>query len=162
MALPPHNPMRCWAQHLRPDSTVWPFHMYRVWPCQRAKNTHVLYGVKAAYNTCPHKWRIMGSMRKNLIGKNNLSIESNEVNVWLVRLLTTKLKSLKRVETCHEKYFTLWLFLMLTCSSDSIFLNSFYSLDIYIYICVICSTLNYWLFICIWMTLFLSRVWKDT
>jgi hypothetical protein len=39
--------------------------------------------------------------------KNNLSIESNEVNVWLVWILTTKRKSLKRVETCHEKYFTL-------------------------------------------------------
>ncbi len=26
--------MRCWAQHLRPDSTVWPDHPYCVWPCQ--------------------------------------------------------------------------------------------------------------------------------
>ncbi len=25
--------MRCWAQHLRPDSTVWPHHTYSVWPC---------------------------------------------------------------------------------------------------------------------------------
>ncbi len=24
--LPPHISMRCWAQHLRPDSTVWPCH----------------------------------------------------------------------------------------------------------------------------------------
>ena len=26
--------MRCWAQHLRPDSVVWPVHRYRVRPCQ--------------------------------------------------------------------------------------------------------------------------------
>ncbi len=26
--------MRCWVQHLRPDSTVWPYHTYRIWPCQ--------------------------------------------------------------------------------------------------------------------------------
>ncbi len=30
--LPPHIPMRCWAQHLRPDSKVWPCHTYSVWP----------------------------------------------------------------------------------------------------------------------------------
>ncbi len=45
VALPPHIPMRYWAQHLRPDSTVWPDHTYHIWPCQRAKNTLVLYGV---------------------------------------------------------------------------------------------------------------------
>jgi hypothetical protein len=26
--------MRCWAQHLRPDSMVWPYHRYRIRPCQ--------------------------------------------------------------------------------------------------------------------------------
>ncbi len=26
--------MRCWAQHFRPDSAVWPVHTYCVWPCQ--------------------------------------------------------------------------------------------------------------------------------
>ncbi len=40
----------------------------------------------------------------------------------VVSLDTNKqVKSLKRVETCHEKYFTLWLFSMLTRSSDLIF-----------------------------------------
>ncbi len=34
VALPPHIVMRCWAQHLRPDSMVWPDHPYCVWPCQ--------------------------------------------------------------------------------------------------------------------------------
>ncbi len=29
--------MRCWAQHLRPDSTVWPYHVYCIWPCQARK-----------------------------------------------------------------------------------------------------------------------------
>ncbi len=42
--------------------------------------------------------------------KNNLSIESSEVYVWLVWILTTKRKSLKRVETCQKKFFTFWLF----------------------------------------------------
>jgi hypothetical protein len=46
----------------------------------------------------------------NLIGEKNLSIESNEVNVWLVWILTTKRKSLKRVETCQKKHFNFWLF----------------------------------------------------
>jgi hypothetical protein len=35
------------------------------------------------------------------------SIELSKVKVWLVWILTTKRKSLRRVETCHEKYFTL-------------------------------------------------------
>ncbi len=30
LARPAYIPMRCWAQHLRPDSTVWPYHTYRV------------------------------------------------------------------------------------------------------------------------------------
>jgi hypothetical protein len=24
----------CWAHYLRPDSTVWPYHTYHIWPCQ--------------------------------------------------------------------------------------------------------------------------------
>ncbi len=98
---------------------------------------------------------------KNLIGKKNLSIELNEVNVWLVWILTTKCKSLKRVETCQKKHFTFWLFAMLTCSSDLI-LQTVFTLWIYIYIRLICSAFNPWLFIHLWMMLFLSRVWKDT
>ena len=53
VALPPHILMRCWAQHLRPDSTVWPYHTYRVWPCQHTKNTLVLNKVWSAYDTSP-------------------------------------------------------------------------------------------------------------
>ncbi len=56
---------------------------------------------------------------KNLTGKNNLSIESSEVNVWLVWILTTKRKSLKRVETCQKKHFNFWLF----CYVNSFFQN---------------------------------------
>jgi hypothetical protein len=44
---------------------------------------------------------------KTLSEKNNLSIELSEVNVWLVLILTTKHKSLKRVETCQKKHFNL-------------------------------------------------------
>ncbi len=98
----------------------------------------------------------------NLIGKNNLSIEieSSEVSMWLVWILTTKRKSLKRVETYQKKHFTSWLF----CHVNSFFQNEssngFYSPDIYILL--ICSALNPWLFICIWMMSFWSRVLKDT
>jgi hypothetical protein len=37
--------------------------------------------------------------------KNNLSIESSEANVWLVWILTTKHKYLKRVEKMSEEAF---------------------------------------------------------
>jgi hypothetical protein len=43
---------------------------------------------------------------KTLYEKKVLSIESSEVYVWLVWILTTKCKSLKRVETCQKKFFT--------------------------------------------------------
>jgi hypothetical protein len=46
-------------------------------------------------------------MRKKTYGKKITSIELSEVYVWLVWILTTKCKSLMRVETCQEKYFTL-------------------------------------------------------
>ncbi len=36
VALPPHIPMRCWAQHLRPDSMVWPHHTSSIWPLSGA------------------------------------------------------------------------------------------------------------------------------
>ncbi len=94
--------------------------------------------------------------------KNNLSIASSEVNVWLVWILTTKRKSFKREETCEKNHnFTFWLFVMLTGSSDLIF-QTVFTHWICIYIHVICSALNPWLFIRIWMTSFLSRIWKDT
>ncbi len=97
---------------------------------------------------------------KNLIGEKGLSIELSEVNLWLVWILTTKCKSLKRVETCQKKHFNSWLFFYVNLFFQNQSSNSFYSLDIYILL--ICSALNPWLFICIWMTLFWSRVWKDT
>ncbi len=54
---------------------------------------------------------------KTLKEKNNLSIESSEVNVWLwlVWIPTTKRKSLTRLETCQKKHFTFWLFDIFTC-----------------------------------------------
>ncbi len=128
---------------------------------RHTKNTLVLYRVWSAYDTYPHdeesSWAQWG---KNFIGKKNLSIELSEVNMWLVWILTTKRKSLKRVEICQKKHFNFWLF----CYVNSFFRinlqTGFYSLDIYIL--WICSALNPWLFVCIWMTLFWSRVWKDT
>ncbi len=63
----------------------------------------------------------MGSMRKNLIGKNNLSIESSEVNVWL-----------ESGDTSEESFH-----FPAVCYVNSFFRfnlsNGFYSLDIYIY-----------------------------
>ncbi len=56
---------------------------------------------------------------KNLQEKNYLSIESSEVNVWLVWILPIKHKSLKRVETCQKKHFNFWLF----CYVNSFFQN---------------------------------------
>ncbi len=37
MGLPPHILMRCWAQHLRPDSMVWLCHTSIVWPLSGAQ-----------------------------------------------------------------------------------------------------------------------------
>jgi hypothetical protein len=44
-------------------------------------------------------------MRKTVIGEKYPSIESSEVYVWLAWILTTKRKSLKRVETCQKRAF---------------------------------------------------------
>ncbi len=55
------------------------------------------------------------------------------MNVWLVWILSTKRKSLKRVETCQKKRFTFWLFAMLTHSSDLIF-QMVFTLWIHIYL----------------------------
>jgi hypothetical protein len=70
---------------------------------------------------------------KNPYRKNNLSIESSEVNVWLVWILTTKRKSLKRVETCQKRAFHF----LIVCYVNSFFRfnlsNGVYSLDIYTY-----------------------------
>jgi hypothetical protein len=90
-----------------------------------------------------------------------LSIESSDVGVWLVWILTTKCKSLKRVETCQKRAFHF----ISGCYVNPFFRfnlpKSFYSLHVYMYP-LICSTLNPWLFICIWMMLLLSRTLKDT
>ncbi len=160
VALPPHIPMRCWAQHLRPDSTVWPYHTYPVWPCQaRQKYSCTVWSIGGLRHS-PPQMKNHGLNEEKPYKKKITSIESSEVYVWLVWILTTKRKSLKRVETCQEKYFTLWLFF---------YVNSLFRFDLqtvllsgYIYIRLICSALNPWLFIRIWITSFLSRVWKDT
>ncbi len=70
---------------------------------------------------------------KTLLEKNNLSIESSEVNVGLVWIITTKCKSLKRVETCQKRA----IHFLTVCYVNSFFRfnlsNCFYSLDIYTY-----------------------------
>ncbi len=108
--------MRCWAQHL--SLTQGSGLLTRITSdlVRRTKNTFVLYGVYAPYDTRPHEWRIMGLMRKKPYRKKITPIESSEVYVWLVWILTTKHKSLKRVETCQKKNFTFLLFAVLTRS----------------------------------------------
>ncbi len=62
--------------------------------------------------------------------KKQFSIEPSEVNVCSVWILTTKRKSLKRVETCQKKHFNSWLFCCVNLLLELIF-KRFYSLDIY-------------------------------
>jgi hypothetical protein len=75
----------------------------------------------------------MGSMRKNLIGEKYSTIESSEVYVWLVWVLTTKRKSLKRVETCQKRAFYFLTFCYVNLFFRFNLSNDFYSLDIYTY-----------------------------
>ncbi len=156
VALPPHIPMRCWAQQLRPDSTVWPYCTYHIWPSQaRQKYSCTVQSIIGLWHL-PPQMKNHGLNEEKTLYKKKTSIESSEVYMWLVWILTTKHKSLKREETCQEKYFTHWLFFSV---------NLFFRFDlqmVLIYISLICSALNPWLFIRIWMTLFLPRVWKDT
>ncbi len=116
-----------------PASMVWPPHTSSTWPCW-AHNEIPLYCMEynrpmtVAPTNEESSWAQWG---KNLIGKNNLSIESSEVNVWLVWMITTKHKSLKRVESCQKKHFDILLFAMLT-RSFRIDLQMVFTLRIYI------------------------------
>ncbi len=153
--------MRYWAQHLRPDSSVWPYHTYCIWPCQACQKYSCTVQSIGGLRHSPPRTKNHGLKEENTLLEKMTSIELSEVYVWLVWILTTKHKSLMRVETCQEKYFTLWLFFYVNSlfrfNPQTVFLSG------YVYISVlICSALNPWLFIHIWMTLFLSRVWKDT
>ncbi len=139
VALPPHTPMRCWAQHLRPDSTVWPYHTYCIWPCQaRQKYSCTVRSIIGLQQSPPQMKSHHGlNEEKTIQEKNSISIELSEVNVWLVWIVTTKHKSLKRVETCQKKHFNFWLFCYVNSVFQNYSSNGFYSLDIYILL--ICS-----------------------
>ncbi len=122
VALPPHIPMRCWAQHLRPDSMIWPYHTYHIWPCQACqKYSCTLWSIGGLQHLPPQMKNHHGLNEEKTLLEKIFSIELSEVYVWLVWILTTKCKSLKRVETCQEKYFTLWLFF---------YVNSFFRFDL--------------------------------
>ncbi len=98
-------------------------------------------------------------MRKKPYRKKITSIESSEVYVWLVWILTTSV-SLWWEWRHVRRSISLWLFfyvnLFFRFNPQMVLLSG------YMYIRLICSALNPWLFIRIWMTLFLSRIWKDT
>ena len=71
VALPPHIPMRCWAQHLRPDSMVWPHHTCSIWPLLGAPKiplycTEYNWPMALAPMNEESAWAQWG---KNLIGK---------------------------------------------------------------------------------------------
>ena len=65
VARPPHIQMRCWAQHLRPNSVVWPCHTYCVWPLLGAPKILLICTEYNRLTTlAPTNEAIMGSMRK--------------------------------------------------------------------------------------------------
>jgi hypothetical protein len=124
-----------------PASVVWPPYMYRIWPCQAQKKYPCTVRSIIGLRHLPPQMKNHGlNKEKNLIGEKNLYIESSEVNLWLVWILTTKRKSLKRVETCQKKRFTFWLFYYVNLFFQNLSSNGFYSLDIYILL--ICSALT--------------------
>ncbi len=129
--LPPHIPMRCWAQHLRPDSLVWPCHTYSIWPWLGAQKIPLYFMEYNWPTTLAPKneesaWAQWG---KNLYRK-KLSLNWVLVtwHVWLVWILTTKRNSLKRVETCQKKHFISWLFYYVY---SLLIFKRFYSLNVY-------------------------------
>jgi hypothetical protein len=99
---------------------VWPYHRYRVWPCQVRQKYSCTVRSIGGLRHLPPQMKNHGLNEEKKLQEKITSIELSEVYVWLVWILTDKHKSLKRVETCQEKYFTLWLFSMLTRSSDLI------------------------------------------
>jgi hypothetical protein len=95
-----------------PALMVWPPHTYSVWPCRACqKYPCTVRSITCLQHLPPWMKNQHGlNEEKNPYRKNNLSIESSEVNVWLVWILPTKRKSLKRVKTCQKKHFNFWLF----------------------------------------------------
>jgi hypothetical protein len=115
-----------------PSLMVWPPHTCCVWPCQmRQKYSCTVQSIIGLRHLPPQMKNQHGlNEEKNLIGENNLSIKLSEVNVWLVWILTTKRKSLKRVETCQRRHFNSWLFCYVNLLLELIF-KWFYSPDIF-------------------------------
>ncbi len=71
--------MRCWAQHLRPDSTVWPCHTYNVWPSSGAPKIP-LYCTEYNWPTtcthprcgsCPHGHTVLLVWQRERMGMQN-------------------------------------------------------------------------------------------
>ncbi len=100
VALPPHILMRCWAQHLRPDSMVWPDHLYCVWPCQACqKYSCTVRSVTGLQHSPPHMKYHGLNEEKNLYRKKIISLWV-KWHVQVVSLDTNnrKRKSIVRVE----------------------------------------------------------------
>ena len=100
VALPPHIPMRCWVQHLRPDSTVWSDPPYCIWPCQaRPKYSCTVRSIIGLRHSPPRLKYHGLNEEKNFIGKKILSPWVK----WGVRVVSLdtnnrKCKSFVRVE----------------------------------------------------------------
>ncbi len=111
-----------------PDSVVWPYHKSSVWPLPGVPKvqfvSHLLPRMKNQHGL---------NEEKNLTKEKMISQLSWVMwHVWLVWVLTTKRKSLKRVETCQVKHFNSWLFILLCLLIIYIWSsNGYYSLGIH-------------------------------
>ncbi len=115
-----------------PALMVWPPHTYCIWPCQaHQKYSCTVRGIGSLRNLPPQMKN--HGLNEEKLYRRKITLYWVKWSVWLVWILTTKRKSLKRVETCHKNHFTFRLF----CYVNSFFRfnhpNGFYSLDIYIY-----------------------------
>ncbi len=115
-----------------PALIAWPPHTYCVWPCW----AHQKYSCteRSMIGLChlpPQMKNQHGLNEEKPYRKKNLSIELSKVKVWLAWILTTKCKSLKRVETCQRSISISDCFAMLTCYFR-INLQMVFTLQIYI------------------------------
>ncbi len=95
-----------------PDLMVWPPHTCCVWPCEaRQKNPCTIRGIIGLQYSHPRMKNQHGLNEKKIFNKEKMIPILSWVlwHMWLNWVLTTKLKSLKRVETCQKKHFTSWL-----------------------------------------------------
>jgi hypothetical protein len=156
--------------HLRADSVVWLSHMSSIWPWSGAPKVRLYDTFLGGLRHSPPQMKNQYGLNeeKTFIGKKySLYWVLVMQHVWLVWILPTKHKFLKRVEnleryvifSCHYLLILLinsFSFAVLTCHLDLIF-KRFYSLDIYPFqfiphwTLIVCSFVFEWrIFLGIW------------